>query len=343
MALTENKNEKLRVAVIGVGGIARNIHLPSLKEIEDVEIVALCDIIEQRAAEQAARFSIPRTYTLYKEMLAKEKPDAVVVLVEPSNLFHVTLSCLNEGFHTFMEKPPGVTSFQTASLARATKKADRILQVGFNRRFIPLIRRVLEIMREATTISQIVGRFMKRGTGAFDKGGLSAFPSDTIHVVDLVRWIAGAEPVKAATVQIQVNDVVPNAWNSVVRFENGVAGVIMANYQTGGRTHGFEIHGPGASAFINLGFGGQNCDATILAGKGKTAYSLAAKGAGGYEVQNIDGMELAGSKAFYRYYGYQPEIIHFFECVRSGQQPLTNIDDAVKTFEFVDLLLANQI
>ncbi len=334
---------QLRVGVIGAGAIAESVHLPSLSEAPGADVVAVCDLVEQRATEQASRFSIPRTYTLYREMLAKEDLDAAFVLVEPSNLFHVVMGCLEAGIHTFMEKPPGITSYQAASLLRASQAAGRILQVGFNRRHIPLVRKVVDTMRNATTINQVEGRFMKCGTAAFDKGGVSAFQSDTIHAVDLVRWIAGGTPVSAATVCSRVDDVVPNSWNSVVRFDNGVTGIIKANYQTGGRTHTFEIHGAGASAFINLGFGPEACEAQILATEGKGGYSLAATGAGSTGLQVMDGIALAGSDKFYRYYGFYQEDLHFLDCVRRGTEPETGIADAVKTFEFVDLLASSLI
>ncbi len=337
------KDEPLKVGVIGAGGIARSVHLPSLSEIPDANVVALCDIIEDRAAKQAELHSIPRTYTLYREMLEQEDLDAVFVLVEPSNMFRIVVSCLEAGLHTFAEKPPGVTLYQARSLQRAAEAADRILQVGFNRRHIPLVRKVVEIMRGLTQTNQVVGRFMKCGTAAFDKGGVSAFESDTIHAVDLVRSIADSRPVSAATVCGQVEDVVPNSWNSVVRFENGVVGVVQANYQTGGRTHTFEIHGAGASAFINVGLGGGECEARILVVEGKAGYSLAATGGGRANLQELDGKELAGSDKFHRFYGFYNEDLHFLECVREGKTPETSIQDAVKTFEMVELLASNVI
>lgn len=341
--MVSSEKSALRIGVIGAGGIARSVHLPSLRELPGVELVAICDLIEERATAQASRFSIPRTYTLYPEMLRKEKLDAVFVLVEPRNIFNVAIGCLEAGLHTFMEKPPGVTSYQAESLLRASQAAKRILQVGFNRRHIPVVKHVLDIMRNTTTITQVEGRFMKCGTAAFDKGGLSAFESDAIHAIDLVRSFANGTPVSAATVRGQVQDVVPNSWNSVVRFDNGVVATIRANYQTGGRTHTFEIHGPGASAFINLGLGGDDCEAQILTTAGKGGYSRAAAGAAAFGLQKIDGKALAGSEQFYRYYGYYQEDEHFLESVRLGAEPETSIADAVKTFHFVDLLASSLI
>jgi len=71
-----------------------------------------------------------------------------------------------------------------------------------------------------------------------------------------------------------------NARNGVVKFDNGVTGIVKANYRTGGRHHRREIHGSGASAYVDLGTGaGVDCAATIPTHQGAASYSLAAAGA----------------------------------------------------------------
>jgi len=334
----------VRVAVIGAGGIARSAHLPSLAEMDDVEVAAICDFVQPKAAEQADAHGIPAVYTLYRDMLEAEGDslDAVFVLVEPSNLFDVVWHCLDSGFPVFMEKPPGLNVFQCASLARKSAESGKILQVGFNRRHIPLVRRVKEIMDEHTTINQVEGCFFKFGSAAFDHGGVSAFESDVIHAIDLVRWFSGGAATKAATVQGSSDEPVANRWSSVIRFDNGVTGIIKGNYRTGGRVHKFEVHGSGLSAYIDLGFGTAACEATMLAHEGKVSYSLAARGAEGRDVERIDGMEMAG-ESFHRYYGFYYEDRHFIDCVREGRQPETSIADAVKSMELAEMIRSSTI
>jgi len=335
----------VNVAIIGAGGIARSVHLPSLAEMDDVRVVAICDIVESRAREQADKYAIERVYTLYKEMLAAEqgRVDAIFVLVEPGNLFHVVWHCLDAGFPVFMEKPPGVDLYQCASLARKSADSGRIVQVGFNRRHIPLVRRVKEVLDEHTEINQVEGCFFKYGTGAFDRGSLPAFESDVIHAVDLVRWFAGGEARAAATVAGSSDEPVLNRWSSVFQFDNGVTGIIKGNYRTGGRVHKFEVHGAALSAYVNLGFGTAACEATLLSHTGEVRYSLTARGAEERSVQRIDGMELAGGDAFHRYYGFYFEDRHFIDCVRDGREPETSIHDAVKSMKLAHLITSNVI
>ena len=100
--------------------MARSVHLPSLAAMKDVQR-ALCDIIEQRAAQQAEKYGVGKVYTLYKQMLEKERLDAVFCLVQPDQHFRIVDDCLSAGVDVFMEKPPGITAFQAESLQRGAE------------------------------------------------------------------------------------------------------------------------------------------------------------------------------------------------------------------------------
>ena len=334
-------HQTVRVGVVGAGSMANSVHLPSLKEMADVQVVALSDLVETKLKKTAETFAIPRTYLSYHQMLATEELDAVFCLVEPSNHFHVVMACLEAGLDTFMEKPPGITLCQAESLCRKATESGRLLMVGFNRRYIPVVREVKRVFDTITKVTQVEGCFYKYGSGAFDRGGLPAFESDTIHVVDLVRWLAGATPVAAHTLTASHEEPVINAWNSITRFDNGTIGIIKANYRTGGRVHRFEIHGPRASAFLNLGMGGAECEGLLLRHEGKQQYSLSAGAAGGDADSYFSGTALAKSDQFHRFYGFFQEDRHFIDCVKDRREPETSIQDAVKSFRYVDLILSN--
>jgi len=334
---------KVRVALIGAGGIANGAHLPSLSSMEAVELVAVCDLIPDRAAKAAERFGILKQYVDFQEMLRNETLDAVYVLTEPDRLFRPTVACLQAGKHVFMEKPPGITTFQAEGLSNAARQAGRILMVGFNRRYIPLVRRVVEIMRQHTLITQVEARFVKHGEAAFYGGSAGALECDVIHAIDLVRWLAGGIPVSAAMVEGQDADVVPNRWNAVARFESGITGVIRSNYMTGGRVHSMEMHGPGGSAYVNLGFGDSSCDADLILFGGQGTFSIASAGPGKVEKLHLDAKELSGSGEFHVYYGFAAEDEEFISCVQENRRPLTDIEEGVRTMKFIDMLLAGRI
>ncbi len=334
---------KVNIAIIGAGGIANNVHLPSLAQIEEANLVAVCDLREEKARKAAEKYGIPSVYTSMYEMFEKEELDGVFVLVEPDRLFRAANDCLSAGLNVMMEKPAGISSYQANSLARKAKATGKICAVGMNRRHIPLVQAVFQKMNELTPITQVDGVFFKSSDIASAWNYASAFLCDIVHATDLVRYLAQSEPVKAATVAARFNSPVDNAWSSVIKFENGVIGTLRANYQSGGRVHNFAIHGPKASAFINLGFGGSECDARILHASGEKIYSLAAAGVSGPSEEYIDGIELAGTKDFFAYYGYKQEDVDFIQAIQIGRKPMCSIEDASKSMEMVEMLLANTI
>ncbi|MDD4796596.1 MAG: Gfo/Idh/MocA family oxidoreductase [Eubacteriales bacterium] len=305
---------KLRIGVIGAGGIATGIHLPVLCALPKAQVQAVCDLVGGRAAEAARTFGVARSYTSYFDMLQSEVLDAVFVLVQPDALFRVASDCLLAGKHVFMEKPMGITLYQAQALRRLAVAQNRLLHVGFNRRYIPLVVQMACEMRKLTRIEHVEGCFYKDCSPAFYGGCADAFVCDVIHVIDLVRHLAcagqGAAPqiVKASTLEtVNRGTGLAQAWYSSMEFSNGVTGCIRANYSTGGRVHTFALHGPGASAYINLGFGGAGCTGKILTGAGTGGYSLAAAGGGEPAILEFDGVALAGSDRYEVYYGYAAE------------------------------------
>lgn len=336
--------KRARVCVIGAGGIANAVHLPSLYELDEADIVGICDLHLEKAQTAAQKYGIPHFYWNMYEMLDEQKPDCALVLVEPDRLFRAAQDCMMAKVPLMMEKPAGISAHQANALARISRDTGVTCAVAMNRRHIPLVQTVMQRMREATRILQVDGVFMKNTDLAHAWEYSSAFATDIVHAADLVRYLAGSEVENAATVIGRFSGCpVDNAWSSVMRFQNGITGTLKANYETGGRIHTFEMHGPGASAFINLGFGGSECEATILYHDGGSMYSRAAAGIGGQTSERIDGKQLAGSEDYHAYYGYKQEDKDFIHAVLGGRRPLCTIQDAVGTMEMIELLLERRL
>lgn len=336
--------KKLRVGVIGAGGIATNVHMPSLAEIDNCEVVAICDLRIEKANKLAEKYGVKKTYSIYWDMFQQEEMDAIFVLVNPDCTFRVAADCMKAGYHVLMEKPAGIDAYQANSLVRVSKATGKTAGVAMNRRHIPLIQEVLRRMRATTEIVQIDGRFMKYSENDKDWDYACAFNCDIVHALDCVRYMANSEPVAAATVVGKYNCSIDNAWNSVIQFENGISATLRANYQAAARVHDFEIHGPKASAFINVGFPGKTASATIVYGAGVPMYSAASAGVTTGNIEYLDGIECAGGEAaYYQHYGYKSEDIDFVNAILEGRKPLCTIEDAAKTMDMVELLLKNRI
>lgn len=335
--------KKIKLGIIGAGGMATNIHVPSIMEIEECEIVAICDLYEEKAKSLAAQYGIKKTYALHHEMIEKEEMDGVVVLVDPDRTYWVANTCLRAGLHVLMEKPAGINAYQAHSLARTAKEMNKIAAVAMNRRHIPLVQEVLKKIKATTEITQVDSRFMKYADIASCWHYASAYNCDIIHAIDVLRYAAGAEPKDIATVIGKFNSPVDNAWSSVIRFENGVTGTLRANYQSAARLHDLEIHGPDACAYINLGFGDTKCDAKIFYKTGKAMYSAASAGIAVAQYEYLQAEEIAGSDKYSHYYGYKAESVDFVNCILNGTEPLCTIEDAAKSMDMAELMLEKKI
>lgn len=102
--------KKLRIAIVGCGGIANQKHMPAIKKNADkAELVAFCDIIKERADKAAKEYGTAdaKVYTDYKEMLADKDVDIDVVHVCTPNVAHcpITVAAFEAGKHVMCEKP----------------------------------------------------------------------------------------------------------------------------------------------------------------------------------------------------------------------------------------------
>ena len=133
---------KLRIGFVGCGGIALGKHLPAMHaKNEDVDLVAFCDIIEERAIDVCKQFATvedAKVYTDYKEMLKDETIDAIHVLT-PNNVHcEITVAALNAGKHVMCEKPMAATTEEAQKMLDARDKSGKLLTIGYQYRHFPV-------------------------------------------------------------------------------------------------------------------------------------------------------------------------------------------------------------
>lgn len=317
----------VKVSFIGAGIHANLVHYPSLASMRGVEIVAICDLIEERLRKTAEKYNIKNTFKDYKEMLSKVKTDAVYIIMPPHHLYDIVVYCLRKGLNVFIEKPPGITPYQTRSMAILAKRHGCKTMVGFNRRFIPLIRKVKELVEKRGPIVQAVATFYKHYFGEvilYYNGAVDILTCDAIHAVDMLRWICG-EPISVVSSVNSFYTNYENSFISLIKFDSGATGVLLTNWAAGSRIHTFEMHARGISAFINPD------DKAIIYMDGKE------------EPITISTTEAANSDNRVYYYGFYSENEHFINCIRYDKEPETNFEDAVKTMELIHLIYKNRI
>lgn len=132
------KNGKLQIGIIGCGGIANQKHMPALSKLKDkAEMVAFCDIIEERAVEAARKYGAPdaKVYTDYKDILEDKSIDAVNVLTPNVSHSQITVDALYAGKHVMCEKPMAHTSADAQRMLDAASHTGLKLTIGYQNRF----------------------------------------------------------------------------------------------------------------------------------------------------------------------------------------------------------------
>lgn len=130
--------ERARIAVIGLGTISQNVHLPILTKLSDAEVVAVCDLDVGKAQFLARKFNIPRFYRDYQEMLEAEKEVVGVDICAPTNLHHgMAIAALESKRHILVEKPLARNQKEALDILAVSKKVGKKVMVGMNNRFRP--------------------------------------------------------------------------------------------------------------------------------------------------------------------------------------------------------------
>ena len=130
------EGKKLRVGIIGCGGIANGKHMPALKNLDVCEMVAFCDIIIERAEEAAKEYGVEgaKVYEDYKELLLDETIDVVHVCTPNRAHSFITVDALESGKHVMCEKPMAINSAEALKMLEAARRTGKKLTIGYQSR-----------------------------------------------------------------------------------------------------------------------------------------------------------------------------------------------------------------
>ena len=172
-----DRSKKLRVGIVGTGWIAE-AHIAKYKEMEDVEIVAGCDLIPGKAEKFFKTWGVEgvHCYENDLEMYAKENLDAVSVCTYNATHAECAINALNNGVNVLLEKPMCVTTEEAVEIMRAEKKSGKILSIGFQPRFDNDMKLVKEVVQ-----SGVLGKIYYIQTGGGRRQGIP-FPFGTTFI-----------------------------------------------------------------------------------------------------------------------------------------------------------------
>ena len=221
----------MKIAVIGVGSMGRN-HARVYSEIQGVELVGVVDSDLSTAEMLANKFST-KAYSDYHQMLDKEKPDAVSIVVPTALHEKVGMDALDAGAHVLMEKPIAATLEEGQRLIEKAEAVNRKLMVGHIVRFNPAIQALKQKL-----VNGDLGRLFQvfcRRAGPFparirDVGVVIDLAP---HDVDVMRFLTGSDPIRVfAETEQRIHTNHEDLLWGMLRFPDGIVGSLEINWLT---------------------------------------------------------------------------------------------------------------
>lgn len=273
-------SKKLKIGIIGSGGIARGCHMKGYASVPDAcEMVAVCDVNPDTAKLAADEFGIKQTYTDYRDLLADPEIDAVTVATP--NAYHVgpTVDALKAGKHVICEKPLGMNAAECRDMCRAAKKSGKILQVALQSRFSGPARFVKEYI-DAGKMGDIyyarAQALRRRGVPAWgvfidkEKQGGGPLIDIGVHILDLTLFFMGYPKPVSATGKtwntLGTNPELFNNWGDydrkkftvedfavgMIKFDNGAVVTLESSFMGNldGDPYNTQLYGTKAGAVV---------------------------------------------------------------------------------------------
>jgi predicted dehydrogenase len=276
-------DKKLKIGIIGSGGIAQGCHIPGYRSVSDLcEVVAVCDTNPEAAQKAATKFDIPRIYSNYKDLLADPEIDALSITTP--NAFHMqpTIDALRAGKHVLCEKPLAMNAAEAKLMCRAAKESGKILQVGLQQRFAgttAFLKKYIEGGNMGDIYYARAQALRRRGVpgwGVFidkEKQGGGPLIDIGVHILDVTLFLMGyPKPVSASGKtwnQLGTNPELFNNWGDydrskftvedfavgMIKFENGAVIVLESSFMANldGNPYRTQLFGTKAGADLNLG------------------------------------------------------------------------------------------
>ncbi len=334
---------KVRIGVIGTGGIANGAHLPGYSQIPDqCEIFALCDIDPQALNKTAEKYPhVPHKFEDYRKLLEMPEIDGVSVCT-PNYVHHpVTVDALKAGKHVLCEKPIAMNAREGQEMVATARQQGKILQIGYNSRFAPS-NQTLKRFVDAGELGDIYyarAQAMRvrgiPGWGVFidkSKQGGGPLIDIGVHILDLTLWFMGhPRPTYASGVTYQKfgtrpdvvgfmgqwdykNFTVEDFASALIRFENGATIVLESSFVANLKE---EQHG---TTLLGTQGGAQTSPLTITQERHGSVFSFEPR------IPNKDRNT------------YHAEIKDFVTCIQEGRGPLVTGEHGLMVARIMDAI-----
>lgn len=295
----------MKIGIIGLGDIAKKGYLPVLSEKEDIELV-LCTRNLDTLNRLSNKYRIYETAHSVDELIAKGI-DAAFVSTATAAHFSAAEKLLNNGINIYIDKPISMNFHETQKIVELAKDSGKIAMVGFNRRFIPMVKELKEHGKASIII-------MQKNRFSLPDYIRKFVVEDFIHVVDTLRFLMDTE-VKDLKIEYLRNS---DMLDSLV----------------------IQLIGEGC---ISIGVMNRNGGATeeiieYMAGNDKYVVNNLV------ETTHFHNKEVSISKygdwepTLYKR-GFYQIVDHFIDCVKNKKTPNPSIEDSLITHEICEKIV----
>jgi len=314
-----------KICTIGCGGMSTSGHGPSAKlyaeRYPDTELSACCDLDAEKAESYRAKFGYKRIYTDYMEMLEKEKPDVAMVIVPPALTEKISIDVINTGTNIILEKPPGLHDCQTRAIHEAAVANNVHARVAFNRRHMPLVLALIDEIKacgEEPMYADCQFVRMKRTD--------ADFCTTAIHAIDSLRYILGSDYTEA---RFDYRDF------DFTEERRGTDYHVRAICESGAVVNiGFITCSGGVAEriFVSCKNHAFFADLPVWNGLDAPGKLTCVKNGAVYKTVKGEFDTMFESSGFYT------ENESFFERIRSGAQPYSEVADGIQAVQIADCM-----
>jgi predicted dehydrogenase len=247
------------VGIVGAGWIAAD-HVKNLAQVKDATLVAVCDVDETRARALAGS---AKTYTDWRAMVEREKPEAVIVATPPATHREVAVPLLEQGIHVYLEKPIARGLRDARAIIDTAAASRAVCAVGYQWHALDLlddVRAALQGQEVGLLIGVGFGPTKSRPWFLNRKQGGGNLLERASHQIDLERAVGGeVERVQAAASKVllarsadgQHGDI-DDAAALTLHFKNGGVGAIQIAWTRDGMPGSYALDVVASNATLHL-------------------------------------------------------------------------------------------
>jgi len=326
---------KVGVGLIGSQFIT-SIHYESLERVADAEVRAIASKTEEHVRKFAEERGIENWYTDYRELLARDDIDMVVIGV-PNYLHHeVTIAAAEAGKHVVLEKPMAMNLTECDEMIAACALAGVKLMYAEELCFTPKYVRLKQLVQEGALGDVFLIKQSEKHDGPHspwfwdvERSGGGVMLDMGCHGIEFARWMLGRPRIKSVYCDLKLNlhkDKTRGDDTSIiiVDFEGGATAYIEESWaKLGGMDDTAEVHGTGGVAYADILKG------TSIQTYSKEGYGYAVEKAGDTKGWSFTIYEEAWN------YGFPQELEHFVKCVKEDLEPEVTGQDGRAVMEAI--------